>query len=308
MPGRSRLATLLQCMCFAQLALAAGWLAWRWSASPVQALAGAVPMLFAAPLVLALELLIVPWVGRRETSVPRPTVPQLARAWLSECAQWFRTFCWRQPFRWAAEPDFLKPTGRAGVVLVHGFMCNRGFWTPWMRQLRRQGHPYAAVNLEPVFGSIDEYAPILDAAVARVGGITGKPVVLICHSMGGLAVRAWLRTRDDPRKVARVVTIASPHRGTWLARFSRRANGRQMHLGSEWLQRLLADEAQRTPPAFTCWYSNCDNVVFPPSTATLAAADNRFVPGQAHVGLAFHPEVMRASLELVATTDEPPSR
>lgn len=308
MPGRSRLATLLQVMCFAQLAVAATWLAWRWPASPVQALAGALLVLLIAPSILALELLIVPWIARRDASVPRPTGPQLVRAWLSECVQWFRTFCWRQPFRWASMADSLEPTGRAGVVLVHGFMCNRGFWAPWMRQLRRRGHPYAAVNLEPVFTSIDDYAPIIEAAVVRVAEATGKPVVLVCHSMGGLAVRAWWRTSGRQDAVARVITIASPHRGTWLARFSRRANGRQMHLRSDWLQRLLAEEAQWTPPAFTCWYSNCDNVVFPPSTATLPAADNRFVPGEAHVGLAFHPEVMRESLELVAAADPSPSR
>ncbi|WP_309246785.1 hypothetical protein [Ramlibacter montanisoli] len=38
MPSRSSLARLLQVACLAQLALALAWLAWRWNASPLQAL------------------------------------------------------------------------------------------------------------------------------------------------------------------------------------------------------------------------------------------------------------------------------
>ena len=50
---------------------------------------------------------------------------------------------------------------------------------------------------------------------------------------------------------------------------------------------------------FTCWYTNCDNIVFPASTATMPGADNRLVRGVAHVELAFHPQVMRDSMALI---------
>ena len=42
-----------------------------------------------------------------------------------------------------------------------------------------------------------------------------------------------------------------------------------------------------------------DNMVFPPSTASLPGADNRFVPNTAHVALGFHPQVMAQSLALL---------
>ena len=265
---------------------------------------GAVLVLTIAPMILGIELLVVPWVARADATTPRPRATQLLRAWLSESTHWYRTFCWRQPFRWRAESDSLasNPRGRHGVVLVHGFMCNRGFWTPWLRRLRAAGHPCVAVNLEPIFTSIDDYAPIIDAAVARVHAATGCAPILVCHSMGGLAARAWLRARPAAtRQVAHLVTIATPHRGTWLARFSRRTNGRQMQLHSGWVRQLEVHELSHPLPPATCWYSNCDNVVFPPSTATLAGADNRFVPGQAHVALAFHPAVIEGTLALITS-------
>lgn len=307
MPGSSRLARLLQFTCAIQLLAAVGWLVWRWPATPGQAIAGAALVLLIVPVFLGVELCIVAWIARSDRGVPVPSAAQLVQAWMAESIHWYRTFCWRQPFRWRAEPDHVPSgsAGRTGVVLVHGFMCNRGFWTPWMKQLRERGHAFVAVNLEPVFTSIDDYARMIDDAVARVAAATGRPPVLVCHSMGGLAARAWWCASGNHGSVTRIITIGSPHGGTWLARFSRRANGRQMQLRSAWLQQLAALECRRPLPSMTCWYSNCDNVVFPASTATLPGADNRFVPGRAHVALAFDEQVMRQSLTLISTVSAP---
>lgn len=302
MPRHSRLARLLQWTCAMQLTAAAAWFAWRWPASPAQALVGAGLILLIAPIVLGFELCIVAVIARTDHSVPIPSAGQLLRAWASESVHWYRTFCWRQPFRWRRVDD-QPPSGRPriGVVLVHGFMCNRGFWTPWMRMLRDRGHPHVAVNLEPVFTGIEAYADTIDQAVWQLTEATGQPPVLVCHSMGGLAARAWWRRSQGSRPVAGIVTIGTPHRGTWLARFSRTPNGRQMQLQSGWLEQLAAHEGRQPLPPMTCWYSNCDNVVFPASTATLPRADNRFVPGRAHVALAFDESVMRGTLALLAS-------
>lgn len=305
MPDRSRLARLLQFVCFLQLGLALAWMAWSWSA-PAAAVAGALLVLGVAPVILGIELLIVSRVARSDPAAPPPSAAQLLRAWVSESVQWYQVFCWRQPFRWRAESDVVADgaRGRRGIVFVHGFMCNRGFWTGWIQRCRILGHPCIAVNLEPVYGSIDDYAAIIDEAVHQLQATTGQAPVLVCHSMGGLAARAWLRARGDGRRVAHIVTIGTPHGGTWLARFSRRPNGRQMQLQCAWLQDLVAHERLRASPPITCWYSNCDNVVFPPSTATLPHADNRFVPGQAHVALAFHPAVVDGTLAIVAAAQQ----
>jgi triacylglycerol lipase len=41
-----------------------------------------------------------------------------------------------------------------------------------------------------VFGGIDDYAPLIEQAVQQVTQATGRPPLLVCHSMGGLAARA----------------------------------------------------------------------------------------------------------------------
>lgn len=283
-------------------AAALGWLAWHWRASPVVALGGLPAVWIGLALVLAAEFAALAVAGRDDPA-PRPTLRQLVRAWL--VSSWLNAivFGWWQPFRWNAVPDQVPPSPgpapRRGIVLVHGFVCNRGFWTPWLKLLRSRGVPFIAVNLEPAFGSIDDYPPVIGRAVLRMTEATGLPPVLVCHSMGGIAARAWLRTAGGAPPVRHVVTIGSPHRGTWIGRFSRAANGRQLRRGNPWIEALARTAPVTAGTPFTCWYSNCDNMVFPVSTATLAGADNRFVPGAGHLELAYRPEVIAGVLALL---------
>lgn len=281
------------------LLLMAGWLVWRWPQSPTWAITGALLPLAAYLGVMALEFVLM-HVANRADPAPRARLGQVVTAWGAEVITAVWVFCWRQPFRSHAVADWLpaQPNGQRGVVLVHGFMCNRGLWLPWLPLLRERGHAHMAVNLEPPMGSIDDYAPIIDAAVQRVTQATGMPPVLICHSMGGLAARAWLRAHPDAQaRVHRVLTLGTPHGGTWLGRFSSAVNGRQMSLAGDWVVALGRSESSALGKKFVCWFSNCDNIVFPTSTATLAGADNRLVEGVAHVEMALDPGVVQACLE-----------
>jgi len=301
----SRLARLQQglVLCALALAVAWAWFAWEWGLG--WALAGVVLMLSGHALVLGLQFMLVALLHGRDPA-PRASAAQLLLAWWQEVRVAPLVFAWRQPFCWRRLPD----TASSGsgdplpvLVLVHGFVCNRGFWQPWMQRLRERGHAYVSVNLEPVFGPIDDYVPLIEAAVCRAEAAGGPPPVLVCHSMGGLAARAWLADSAANRaRVGRVITIGSPHHGTWLGRLSHLPNGRQMRLDCDWLQQLrrreLALRPQRTYADFVCWYSSADNIVFPASTASLPGADNRWLPATPHVAMAFHPTVMGESLAL----------
>lgn len=298
------LARLLQITTVSLLLFALLWAAGWWMAGrPLLAIIGSVFILCGHALFLAAELVIVHRVHRDDPSPPATPI-QLVRAWWSEVLTAPLVFCWRQPFRSRAEPDHLPSDAgeRRGVLLVHGFVCNRGIWNPWMRTLRAQGVPFVAVNLEPVFGSIDRYADAIDAGWRTLVAHTGLPPVVVAHSMGGLATRHWWRQCSPSPSPHRVVTIGSPHHGTWLGRFGRSLNTRQMQVGCDWLCQLAKEEPADRYSRFVCFYSHCDNVVFPASTATLPGADNRHVPGQSHVHLAYHPQVLAEVLRLVGSS------
>lgn len=280
---------------------ALAWLVTQWPTSALRAIVGVLVIVFAHGLFLAAEFILLRQASRDDPTV-RPVWHALLRAWWIEIWQDIRVFAWRQPFRWRQIPDHLgtEVRGKRGAVFIHGFACNRGFWLPWLIRLRRHGHGFVAVNLEPAFGSIDAYSETVERAVSRVTQATGLAPVVVCHSMGGLAARAWLRHTGGAARVHHIVTIGTPHQGTWLARFSRTTNGRQMRLRNEWLLALQAEEAKGVLPPFTCWYSNCDNVVFPPECATLPSANNLLLQGAAHVDLAFRLDILTHFLDLLA--------
>ena len=290
------LARLQRIITLTLLALAAVWATVFLRADrPLWALAGALLILTGHSLVLAIEFAMLGHVGRHDPA-PRPTPLQWLRAWWGEVVSATLVFGWQQPFRANAEPDFVPvglqvPAHGRGVVLVHGYVCNRGIWNPWMRRLRAARVPFVAVNLEPLFGSVDAYAPLIERAVAQLEAATGLPPVVVAHSMGGLATRAWLQAYAADARVHRVITIGTPHRGTWLARFGRSINGLQMRLDGDWQKQLAAREPAWRFERFTCFYSHCDNIVFPASTATLPGASNRHVTAAAHVHMVFRPEV-----------------
>jgi pimeloyl-ACP methyl ester carboxylesterase len=245
-------------------------------------------------LVLALEFVALSRVDPG-AGLPRPSCDTLVRAWWGEVWTGFRVFCWRQPFRADAIADSVrqaKPIPGQGVLLVHGFVCNRGLWNPWMERLEERGVPFVAVNLEPAFGSIDQYVSTIEAGIRRLETLGYARPLVVAHSMGGLAVRAWLRACQGDQRVHSVITIGSPHAGTALARFGFSRNTRQMRRGGPWLSALGASESPQRRALFTCYYGHCDNIVVPASTATLVGADNRHIAGVAHVHLAFQPQII----------------
>lgn len=251
------------------------------------ALAGLCVAIGGHAVVLAIEFAVMSMVNRGDCLSSNASVGQVVRAWWAEARAAPRVFLWQQPFRSQAWPDDLSGcTGRRGVLLVHGFFCNRGFWNPWIQTFRRLGVPYAAVNLEPVFSSIDAYVGIIEQAMGEFERRGGHPPVVVAHSMGGMAVRRWLSEVKNHERVHRFITLGTPHHGTVLAQIGFASNVRQMRRRSEWRAELERAERSIDRSKTVCYFSHCDNIVFPASSATLAGADNRHLTGVAHVEMA----------------------
>jgi triacylglycerol esterase/lipase EstA (alpha/beta hydrolase family) len=115
--------------------------------------------------------------------------------------------------------------------------------------------------------------------------------------MGGLASRAYLR-RYGKSKVARLVTLGSPHQGTLLARLGLGPNARQMRIGNPWLVALGAAGAVPLPQGSVSIFSHHDNYVYPQETRSrLEGATNVAIGGVSHLGMAFSPRVLDSLLQ-----------
>jgi triacylglycerol lipase len=307
-------ATLQRGIAFLLLLASAAAVAWGWAADAlVWGVLLALAVWLIVPAALALEFFIWLPSANRNDPTPKPSNAELFRAWWRECGVAYSVFGWRQPFFTESEADHLHTgySGTRAVILVHGFFCNRAMWNPWMSVLRQQKVPYIALTLEPAFGSIDDYATTIEAAIERAWQTTGTAPLLVGHSMGGLAIRAWRRAQNasvgEPasQRFAHVITIGTPHHGTVTAAASHTLNGNQMRRGSVWLQALAATESDSDNRRFTCYYSACDNIVMPAATATLPGAHNVHVPGWGHVDLINAPSILDEVLQRVTDARSP---
>ncbi len=196
---------------------------------------------------------------------------------------------------------------RLPVLMIHGYVCNRGYWIPAAQQLIAQGYVTDCVTLEPAFGNIEKYPALIEARVQALKAQTGAPkVVLVCHSMGGLAARAYLRAYGEA-SIAHVITVGTPHDGTVIAQLGVGENTRQMERRSVWRKALALDEPAARYPLFTTIYSRIDNIVAPARTGVLAGAKEIELIDVGHVAMSLAPRCLSVIFAEIARVGTRPT-
>lgn len=296
------LASLLRCIYLIQLfcgALLGAYAASQLGQSGVNALPLVLLCTLLLPLLLQFGVICVSMVQSR---------PKLAgtlwwRAFGGEFLAALRIFWLQLP--WAATktevrfPDLPRQTQpwRMPVLLVHGYICNYRVWDKTVKALHQAGHPVLAITLEPLFTSIDDYAPQIEQAVRQLQQATGAgQVALVGHSMGGLIIRAWLRQYGSAN-AARIITLGTPHQGTKMASWSPTTNAAQMAWHSPWLQNLQAEETPASRQLMHIALTQHDNIVYPQREQVLTDAKVTEFSGLGHLELCLDGRVIRWLLE-----------
>ena len=178
-------------------------------------------------------------------------------------------------------------SGTAPVLLVHGYLLNGAAWWRFARLVEREGFRAHTVTVGPPLGSIDAMVASLARRIEEICAAAGTPQVhLVAHSMGGLVCRAYLRAHGAGR-VARLVTIGSPHHGTAVARLGIGRCAREMTPGSPWLAALAESERGAPHPLTVALFSYYDNYITPPESSMLPWARNEALPALGHVEMYF---------------------
>jgi pimeloyl-ACP methyl ester carboxylesterase len=186
------------------------------------------------------------------------------------------------------------------VLLLHGYGCNSGYWTHLTPLLDAAHVSHATLDLAPVTASIDAYVPLVEEGVRALLAATGADrIVIVAHSMGGLVARAWMRAHGVER-VARVITLGTPHHGTSMASFGIGANAVQMRRGGAWLRDLAASETAETRALITSIFTHHDNIVAPQTSSELDGARNLAFGGVGHVALGANRRILGAVMNELA--------
>lgn len=188
------------------------------------------------------------------------------------------------PFRGLFHTASERGKGAAGgpvLLLQAGYVNNGAVWFFTARALERNGFRVFTMD-QPVFASIDTMGGLLATRVDEVLQLTGEQnLTLVAHSMGGLVCRAYLR-QFGGAKVRQLVTLGSPHHGTFHAYMAGGANGLQMRPGNPWLVKL-GDTPVTVP--FTSIFSVHDTVVSPQQSSSMTSAVNVQVSAIGHVSM-----------------------
>ena len=271
------------------LCLLGAAIGYYWQALDVGPLANAVLLAALAPF--ATLALIV-----GATALHSRARDERARTWWralwGEYLASVKVFILRQPWT-TGTPGILQATAtpaRVPVLLVHGYLCNHRTWDTLSPILRARGHTVLAINLEPLFTSIDNYVPQIEAAVAQLRQHTGAPqVALVGHSMGGVAIRAWMRAHGTGH-VAQVITLGTPHAGTRGDPMPCTPNSIQMVFNSDWLRTLSASESNATRALIRIALTPQDNIVFPQREQVLPGVSATVFEGIGHMQLCMEKE------------------
>lgn len=201
---------------------------------------------------------------------------------------------WRAPI---ARPD----DGRRPLIFVHGlgghrgnFLALHGFlYAGGRRRMYSVGFPHG--------GSIEEQAGELGHFVREVIAVNelagDAQVDIVAHSMGGLIARACVDDLELARRVARLVTLGSPHGGTHAARWAGTRHTSDLRPDSALMERLRRQEPWSRAPELICFWSDADPFMQPASTARVAGADNRLLEGMSHIDYLLRPAAWKAVQE-----------
>jgi len=263
--------------------------------------------LFALAGLLALRASMVArtWRYARRFASPAPEMSLAARARMiiEEYLAFLFTFLLLTPLERLWMPaDRLRPAAHP-ILLVHGYGVSRGCWWSLRRRLEAAGHTVATLSMVPAYTSMGKMVPQLKQRIEEVCQATGaKQLTLVAHSMGGLVCRSYL-ARHGIEKVDKLITLASPHQGTELARVGLGRNAREMEPDSLWL-RDMAGETLKIP--VSSLRNPYDNYVMPQDNQRLPGARDIELPATGHVAMLYNRQI--ADIVLAACRHEEKKR
>ncbi len=228
--------------------------------------------------------------ARRDRPLPKRTLlEQIAVLW-REVVALLHAQSWHLSLPFTA--THTKPAAPVDnpVLCVHGFTQDASNWRRVRAALHARGRQVDAVSMGYPPRAIDRYVDALERRTDALLATTQGPIDVVCHSMGGVILRLLLRKRPDiAARLGRVVTVATPHRGTAAAKGVLLAETRLLSRGSDALQ-LLPMLPKLAPHALIVSIGSLDDATVYPEPTTRAGGAHITLSGLGHAAVISDPE------------------
>jgi len=145
-------------------------------------------------------------------------------------------------------------------------------------------------------------ATLIQQQVNAILAATGATKVdIITHSMGPLSARYYVKNLDGDGKVDALVSLGGANHGTSFANFCFDVSCVEMRPNSTFLTNLNSGDETPGSPRYATWWSDCDEVINPNSSALLSGATNTQTACISHSALHEDAGVYRQVRDMVNT-------
>lgn len=196
-----------------------------------------------------------------------------------------------------------SPSGHNPVVLVHGIDDTATLFCKMRPYLQAQHRDVHCLDLTPNNGQVglNVLAQQIQTYIEREFS-AGQLFDLVGFSMGGIVSRYYVQRLGGSERVQRLVTISSPHQGTWVAYFRPNEGGTQMRCRSPFLDDLNRDIATLRHINITTIWTPLDLMIVPARSSQLPIGRDIVIPVLNHAWMVHDARVLRAVAEAL---DEP---
>lgn len=175
------------------------------------------------------------------------------------------------------------------VILVDGIWGNGAGFKRLGASLTAAGHSCLVPALQPnnaVRGIADLAGKLQRFIEERIGADT--PVAIVGFSMGSIVARYYLQELGGYRRTRAFFAVCGPHRGTWTAYGYFGQGARDLRPGSALLQTLEASRGRLNGIALHAYWTPCDLMVFPGTSARWMGATNHRIWSPLHRWMQTH--------------------
>ncbi len=163
----------------------------------------------------------------------------------------------------------MTPMARNPVLLIHGIWDTGAIFAQMAHHLTQRGWSVHTIDLVPNNGDapLEHLAEQVHHFARHTFGT--QPFDLVGFSMGGIVGRYYVQRLEGINQVQRLVTLSSPHNGTFTAHGYFRPAGEQMRINSPFLRDLNRDLGQLQQIDFTSIWTPLDTMILPASSSVL---------------------------------------
>lgn len=187
------------------------------------------------------------------------------------------------------------------VLLIHGLNDTTVIFRSLSTHLRQLGRSTYSFNITPNNGDApleqlaEQVADYIDKTFS-----SDEKLDLVGLSMGGLVSRYYVQRLGGMARVQRLVTLGTPHHGTWIAYLSNQRGCVQMRPRSDFLQRLNQNAAMLDQLKFTSIWTPFDLMILPATSSQMPVGREAIVWVLGHNWVATDPLGLAAIAEALA--------